>query len=273
MQIRGITKWMHRSHGASAMSTLAGALAASTLLFGACGDDGDGPAPGTDVVGSDTGSIATPPGIDYPKASEGTATKSGITGVETNVQVTAPTPNEACFIGDSVISSSGPAYPFGGATIAGTTFTCNGCPNGVPEMQGRYRVHGFAENSDSVDYSIPDPSVGRADVLFVDGNTFYYGTHNPVTQQSFQSKGYFFCSMKAENSGKHLYWNDLEASDPQAIGNWTRTDVVLSQSGGKNILLWYFDSPSTSDSGSVDVPYCRIGSTTDGQVCTDPFGG
>jgi hypothetical protein len=250
-----------------------GAVLGVAALLMACGDDGGGPGPGTDTAtGGDTANtIPLPGGISYCDPGTATATKSGVTCVETNVQVEPVTPNASCFANDEIIEHTGLAYPWGGATIGGRTFTCNGCPNGLPILQGRFRVHGYLPDSDTVDYREPDPVTDLAWILFIDGNTFFTIEYDAQRQRTSWSRGRYFCSMKAENGAKHLYWQDLESSNSASVGQWTRTDTILSSGGGKNLLIKFFNSVNTSDASGIDFPFCKIGTTTDGQLCNDPF--
>lgn len=252
--------------------SIVASVAGFAVISAGCGDDDNNVVPGTDTTIIGDTALTPPAGIVYPKASDGTATRSGITGVETNASVTEPTQNPACFSGDSVVDHNGLGYPWGGANLADTSFTCNGCPNGLPVLQGRFRLHGFKPNSDEVDYSEPNPVTDYASVLFVDGNTFYVATHDAREGKSTWSSGYYFCSMKAENGAKHLYWQDLDSAKAENVGGWTRTDTILSQGSGNNLLIKFFDTVDTSNGGGLNYPYCRIGSSTDGQVCFDPFG-
>ncbi len=244
-------------------------LAGLAVLATGCGDDNNSNT--TTDTGGDTSTWNPPPGLGACEPGSGTDTKSGLTCVETAVNVTPIEPNPACTQSDSVVTGDGLAYPWAGATIAGTNFTCNGCPNGLPELQGRFRVHGFKPDSDEVDYSQPDPATDYASILFVEGNTFYVATHDARENSTTWSRGYYFCSMKLENGAKHIYWNDLDSSESASVGNWTRTDTILSQGGGKNLLIKFFGSTNTADARGIDFPYCKIGTSTDGQVCSDPF--
>jgi len=240
-------------------------LVGVTVLAVGCGDDDKGPVGTTDTaVGVD--SNCTP--------GQATATRSGVTCVETNTGATSIAQPSSCTAGDSLVSHDGFAYPWTGATIGAKSFSCNACPNGLPVLQGKFRVHGFQENADKVDYSAPDPVTDYAWVLFVDGNTFYSAENDVVAGKSTQARGYYFCSMKSENSAKHLYFVDLENSNPDRVGQWSRTDSVLSQSNGNSLLIKFFNNAAnTGDASGFDYPFCRIGSTADGQTCYDPFGG
>lgn len=251
-------------------------MVGATMFAAGCGDDDKGPITPTDTTsGADsTPVVPKPTGFPYCTPAEATATRSGVTCVETNTGATPITQPANCTMGDTILTRNGLSYPWTGATVGNKTFSCNSCPNGHPDLQGRYRIHGWKEGSEQVDYSIPNPVTDQAWVLFVDGNTFYSAEHDAIRQRSSQSRGYYFCSMKVENGAKHLYFSDVENSNPEGIGNWSRTDSILSQNGGNNLLIRFFhNAADTTDKSGIDFPFCRIGSVTDGQTCTDPFGG
>ncbi len=196
---------------------------------------------------------------------------SALTGVKWDVPgITAPTPNAACATaGTQVLTSTGVTYPWGGLTAGGTTYTCNGCPQGHPDMQGRWRVHGFEETDlNNVDYSFySDSTKDRAVDMFVDGNTFMFTENDETALQTVTvSRGWYFCSMKPENGAQHLFWTNLDA---QGVNSDTyETDVVLAQ-GGNNVA-WFFFHELGGDKG-IWYAFCRIGSTANGTTCNDPF--
>lgn len=239
-----------------------------------CGDGDPGPTTDTSTGGDTATVIPKPQGITYCTPAEGSATRSAVTCIETAGAPAAIQQPGSCTAGDSMVSNDDLAYPWAGATVGTKTFSCNACPNGMPELQGRFRVHGFQPDADKVDYSAPNPVTDYAWVLFVDGNTFYSAENDVVQGMTTQSSGYYFCSMKSENSAKHLYFVDLNNSNPDRIGQWSRTDSILSQNGGNNLLIKFFNNAAnTNDASGYDYPFCRIGSTSDGQTCQDPFGG
>jgi hypothetical protein len=247
---------------------------ASLLGFAACDSDsdGDGVSANPDVPGDTTSAVGTtqvakPAGVSF--CTSGTATKSDVTCVETAVAVGPVTPDAACDAASIIRLEGGLGYPWGGATIGAKSFTCNGCPNGLPELQGRWRAHGFVPDTDDMDYRYPDAKTDLATVLFVDGNTFYAAEADARDGSSWQSRGFYFCGMKPESGGKHIYWADLDARG--AIVNWTRTEPILSR-GPDNLLIKYFNSATDlGDPTGFNYPYCRIGSSRDGQICNSPF--
>jgi hypothetical protein len=254
-----------------------GSVAALVGALGACdGDAGttpEGDTSGADVgVATGTSQVAKPAGVRF--CTSGSDTKSAVTCVETAVSVDPVTPDAGCDPAQIIGLDGGLGYPWGGANVTGRSgaaksFTCNGCPNGLPELQGRWRAHGFVEDSDEPDYRYPDAKTDLATVLFVDGNTFYAAEADARDGSSWQSRGFYFCGMKPESSGKHIYWADLD--DNGAIVNWTRTDPILT-SGSDNLLITYFNSLiDVSVTTSVSYGYCRIGSSRGGQVCNSPF--
>ncbi len=197
---------------------------------------------------------------------------SALTGVNTKVTVTAPTPNASCATADQLEPpTGGAAYPWGGLTVGATTYTCNGCPDGLKELQGSWRLHGFlpAPNDDTPDYAWPDPATDGGFVLRVDGNTFYTRDVDPQQSTNEVSRGWYFCSMKPENGQKHLYWVNTETDPSGGAGDVTRTDRILTD-GSDRLLVFFFDDPATGTS-NFPYPLCRIGSTVGDQTCTDPF--
>ncbi len=248
-------------------------LGAAMVLSALAGcDDGGGttPAdtsPGGDVAAVGTTQIARPAGISA--CGSGPSSRSDVTCVETNVSADPVTPNASCDPATIIALEGALTYPWGGAEVGAKSFTCNGCPNGLPELQGEFRAHGFVDDSDEPDYRYPDTKTDYATVLYVEGNTFYTATYDARAQRAGETRGFYFCSMKPENNAKHLYWADLDANG--AITNWTRTDVVLTQ-GVDNLLLKFFNSATDlSDTTGFNYAYCRIGSSRGGQTCNSPF--
>jgi len=240
------------------------------LALGGCGDGTS--EPGGPDSGVDTSPVGTPPYLTYCTPAQGTATRSALTCVETDVGVTPVTPNPQCAEADSEFPNPGGlTYPFGGLTVGGTSYTCNGCPNGHPDIQGRWRFHmmGRQENPDLVDYTLPDPVTDYAQVLFVDGNTFYWGVRDVQEQRTAQHRGYYFCSMRTENSAKHIYWVFTDSDESDSVSRILRTDTILS-GGSNNFLFSIFDSP-TGGSEFQNFYYCRFGSSKDGHTCGDPM--
>lgn len=241
-------------------------------LLAVAGCDSDGTTPSGDSGGDTPAAVGTtqvrkPAGVSF--CTSGTGTKSAVTCVETAVAVGPVTPDSACDPAQITTLAGGLGYPWGGATVGAKSFTCNGCPNGLPELQGRWRAHGFVDDSDEPDYRYPDAKTDLATVLFVDGNTFYAAEADARDGSSWQSRGFYFCGMKPESGGKHIYWADLDASG--AIVNWTRTDPILS-SGPDNLLIKFFNSATNlGDTTGFNYGYCRLDSSRGGQVCNSPF--
>ena len=197
---------------------------------------------------------------------------SPLTGVNTNVQVTPVTPNPLCDPSQVDLGPHGATYPWGGLTVAGKRYTCNRCPTGLRDFQGRWRAHGWDSAGD------PDYALGMtagpddAETLFVDGNTFYSRIYDRQDDASVEVRGWFFCGQKPEQSDEHLFWVVLEASPPGTFGfspgTIFETDVILS-AFNDNKLITYLDDIGAPT--SVDIGYCRIDTTRAGQVCNDPF--
>jgi hypothetical protein len=248
-----------------------GAAMAMAAVVGGCDDSGTSTpdAPSGPGLSSQEGTsqISRPAGIT--NCGGGSDTRSDLTCVDTNVRVDAVTPNASCDPSSITFLDGALTYPWGGAKVGAKSFTCNGCPNGLPELQGDFRAHGFVEDSDEPDYRYPDTKTDYAVVLKVDGNTFYTATYDARDKKAGETRGFYFCSMKPENNAKHLYWIDLD--DNGAIINETRTDVVLT-SGVDNLLLKFFNSATdTTDPTGFNYAFCRIGSSRGGQICNSPF--
>ena len=193
--------------------------------------------------------------------------KSPLTGVQTNVTKTEPTPNPECAAAD-VIPGSGAKYPWGGFAAGGTTYTCNACPNGHGDMQGSYRFHGFDDGREQVDYSYPNPTEYK-EVVKIDGNTFYTAVEDNIEGHSaYYTRGWYFCSQPPENGSKHLFWVSLDSDDPTQKTSVAETDPILSD-GPDNTRLFFYDQIGGT-TGTARL-YCKIGSERDGQTCTDPF--
>ena len=254
-------------------------LALVLSLTAACNDSGSGTPDTTDTTDT-TANDTTTSDTQTTNATETTvatdtdtgevaAGTSPLTGVNTNVTVTEPTPNAACATADHPSAATGGAeYPWGGLTVGTTAYTCNGCPDGLPELQGSWRLHGFQDppNDETPDYNYPDPATKGAFELLVDGNTFMVRDSDPSAGTDVVSRGWYFCSQKPENDHKYLYWVDLGKSGADAI---TRTDTVLTD--GTNNLLLFFFANAVSGTESLPYPLCRLGTTRNGQTCDDPF--
>ncbi len=212
----------------------------------------------TDTTGGDTVPDTVTPGV------------SALTGVNTNVTVTEPTPNAGCAASEVDNGDHGASYPWGGLTAAGTSYTCNKCPSGLQDFQGMFRAHGFAADETTPDYDKgADASSDDAELLYIDGNTFYFKLYDKQTNTTDEARGWFFCSQKPENNGEHLFWvvTDGIQGAPQD-GDINRTDVILSQ-GADRKLISYFDE--LTGQTNVQIGYCKIGTSSGGKTCNNPF--
>lgn len=178
----------------------------------------------------------------------------------------APPRNPAC--SPPATTSKGQQVPWKGYAKGNLTFTCNACPTGDPEIQGSWRL---------VDGETDDPSVpfsdGAKEVIQFDGNTFTDHLHQPdhdvMTDQT--TSGWYFCADKAELPSKHHVFVLQSAAPDGAFNNHAGdafgADVLMA---GPNILvLDMYDGIAGNNLGPYH--YCRIGSTVNGNACTDPF--
>ncbi|TNF30734.1 MAG: hypothetical protein EP329_13415 [Deltaproteobacteria bacterium] len=228
---------------------------AALFLVAACGDDGGGTTTdttnGTDTVTTDTNTNAN---------------TSSVTGVSSEgVTCTEPTPAAGCTGANSDASNVGFEYPWCGLTAGSTTYTCQGCPMGRLNFQGKYRA---------VKDGLASPPVldfdNYKETLFIDGNTFsihIVDDSGGVTT----GKGWFMCAEKPEQLNEHTYWMFTEASSPD--GAWTagtvlESDHIIVQGTDQAVISWY---DSVGAQTYVDLEYCRIGSQLSGVECTDPF--
>lgn len=208
---------------------------------------------------------------DTPLAPEtNSSDRSALTGVYTDVSVTAPPRNPLCH--DSSIDSRvhGARYPWAGLEVAGILYTCNRCPTGLETLQGRFRAHGYAEDNETPDFSEGgDAATGDADLLEVDGNTWHRKRYGPASRQLIESRGWFFCSQQPEHPNEHLFWVSTEVvAGPGAVGDTARSDVVLSAGRDRHLISWFAE---VDGSLFYQSSYCRIGTAQNGKVCTDPF--
>lgn len=246
------------------------------ILIG-CGDDESSGNDATTTTTADTsGDTNVTPGT------------SAVTGVNTNVTPvpTNPNPtNEGCDSSTAASNTTGAKYPWGGLTVEGTAYTCNGCPFGKAEAQGMYRLHGFADADGDpcdpedagceADYSTPDPVTDLAEILYFDGNTWYSKYKDVKAEggsKTVETRGYYFCSMKPENSNAHTFWFTLDAEPEGTLGANTgdvkRSDVILGTNA--NLLIFWFDG-LTGATGQ-QYKYCKFGEVdTYGNTCGNPF--
>ncbi len=239
----------------SFMPRLVVLIASCALALGACGDD-DPDDNGNDVIGGvDTGGPVV-------------AGVSQLTGVDTRVNVTPPAAAD-CDQSTFIDGIHGAQYPWGGATIAGQTYTCNGCPGGHPEVQGMYRVMGFDDDG-TANPDLPDADNDYAELLYIDGNTWYSVIRDARAGTTTETRGWFFCAMKPEHPNAHTFWTTTAVDQGSAqVGGVNESDVFLTLGGGAEMLLFWTNEPGTSL--GIELGYCRIGSTVGGKLCQSPF--
>lgn len=239
-------------------------IAIPFFALAACdSDDGNNGTPdATDTTGGDTGADTVTPGT------------SALTGVNTNVTVTAPTRNPNCDSTEVDNGNNGTKYPWGGLTVDGTAYTCNKCPTGLADFQGKWRAHGFQDADETQpDYTKGgDADTGDAEVLYIDGNTWYSHLHDHQEMKSVETRGWFVCTQQPEHPNEHLYWVTLQAVPEGTLGanngDINESDVILSSGGDKKLIAWY---DSTTSEQNVQIGYCKIGTSSGGQTCNDPF--
>ncbi|MFO0747625.1 MAG: hypothetical protein U1F43_18445 [Myxococcota bacterium] len=245
---------------------------AALLAIGACSDD---------KTTTDTSTGDTTSTTDTTTDTSTTDTTGGNTSAVTGVTKPAnpkaePTPNAGCATSDNLSyeATAGFTYPWEGATVDGTTYTCDGCKTGDSKLQGQWRVHGFvnADGTGDMDYDFPDPATDYAETLFVDGNTWVSHIKDVKASSEGTVRGFYFCSQKPEMATQHLFWIVTASDDAdKPVGYVFETDVVLS-AGGDNLILDWYDEPGSV--GNQDFQYCRLG-TKNGdnaeQTCTNPF--
>ncbi len=238
------------------------------VAVAACGDDdGGNTTPDADATSPsetrDTTTQEVGPGI------------SPITGVNTNVTVTEPTRNAACS-NDEFFTGTGAKYPWGGFTMGDTTYTCNACPNGDPQLAGAWRAFEFDEEDDLEDYDKPDPS-DYAEVITIDGNTFKYEIFDSAgSPKDIVARGYYACLQQPEHPNKHYLWVVTEG---QGTGQWYSTggsfgsDVILIMQNDWR-AYWFNDIRTTNaekPKGDDEKPYCKVGTSKNGKDCVNPF--
>lgn len=195
---------------------------------------------------------------------------SALTGVNTNVTVTTPTPNASCNAGAVDTGTHGAKYPWGGLTAGSSNFTCNKCPGGIDSLQGRWRAHGWQEDKITPDYEIGSQS-NEGEILYIDGNTWYSHWVKPDGTE-FEVRGWYMCSQQPEHPNEHLFWVSLEAVPSSALGNEVksiyRSNVKLD-AGINNMLFEWFNE--LTGSGLYQTGYCKIGTERGGVTCNNPF--
>lgn len=243
------------------------------LLFGPIGCDSEG------------GTVLTP--ADQPDGASfggngGNGGTGGVGGIDAP-DVSQPGPgvdrNEECRDPDLKIHGS-QHVEWNGYETEGTTYTCNSCPGGVQDLQGRWRL---------VDFDTGDPEVplagGDREVLEFNGNTWkqtlddddpQYGRVTGITQ------GWYFCGVKPEVNAE-LKVFIVSAADPPGVfgfdvgGHWAGQPLFAQTA--KTMALQFHQSVTSESLGYFT--YCRIGTTIgvedcgDGspceRECTDPF--
>ena len=258
-----------------------GALAA----LAACGDDTTQKTTdaGFDaILGSDgTGTTTNPTDT----TSVGTGGVSPITGVNTSVPYTTPTPNAGCDPTEVDHGTYGAVYPWGGYThwdTGHTRFTCNQCPGGRAAIQGRYQLIGRGDGGEGeFDPDFPLAS-DEIESLYVDGNTFYVHWRDTRNGDEYEWRGYYFCSQKPENPKERIVWVPTEVvqagpSDNQVVvGKGDVSDPQLtSQEISGAAYLFYFDDGALIGGTGVGYEYCRWGTEIDvggvTKLCRDRF--
>ena len=243
-------------------------VAPLAILATACGDDDGGTDTGTDTA-TDNGTD-TDTGTDT--AVDTTPGTSALTGVNTNVSVTAPTRNANCDSTEVDNVPHGALYPWGGLDAAGTEFTCNKCPGGLADFQGMWRAHGFAADDTTPDYSQgADASNDDAESLYIDGNTWYSRFHDQQSNTTTETRGWFFCSQQPEHPNEHLFWVTTDVEDTSGsskVGDINRSNVILSSGADKKLIEWFDELTGQT---YVQIGYCKIGTSSNGQSCNDPY--
>ncbi|MFT7582379.1 MAG: hypothetical protein ACI9MR_004061 [Myxococcota bacterium] len=236
-----------------------GCLAAMTALtaFTACDDDaagGDTTATDTADTTTDTGDTNTTPGTS---AVTGVSVAADCNGVD-------QTGCTATYQG-----TGGFTYPMCPPTIGSTDYTCQKCPSGIAGLQGMYRVFGEDENMEP-DYSTPDPDTDYAELLFIDGNSWYSVIKDARNGSTAETRGYYMC-VDAGQRGEQIFFITTDVSQAGAggakVGDVTETDLIAS--GTDVINLFYYTEAGTAVDTGIFLFYCRIGSMTGGQTCTN----
>lgn len=198
---------------------------------------------------------------------------SALTGVNTNVTVTTPTPNASCNAGAVDTGTHGAKYPWGGLTAGDKNYTCNKCPGGLQDFQGSFRAHGYAADETTPDYDKGNSAAtGDAEILFIDGNTWYSKFYDKQSNTTQETRGYFVCTQQPEHPNEHLFWVVTEVVDDGGsgleAGDILRTDVILSQGSDRKLIYWFDDLVGQT---YVQIGYCKIGTAAEGKTCNNPF--
>ena len=198
---------------------------------------------------------------------------SALTGVNTNVTVTAPTRNANCDNTEVDNGNNGAKYPWGGLTAGTTTYTCNKCPTGLADFQGKWRAHGYKADMTTPDYSKgADAATDDAEIFYVDGNTYYSHFHDQQEGKSVETRGWYVCTQQPEHAHEHIFWVTLEATPAGVLGSNAgdigESDVILSQGSDKKLITWYDEVDGAT---SLQMGYCKIGTSSGSQTCNNPF--
>lgn len=257
------------------------ALVALTFLLSACpSDDPEG--------GNDAGITADPgtpdtytPPIDSGPPPDAGSTKSALTGVETNVAVTPPTPNAGCDQSDVETGDFGATYPWGGYThwdADQTEFTCNQCPNGEPGMSGMYQLIGRTNNGEGeLDPDLPELT-DWVEVLYIDGNTFYQRMLDAKSGDEWVFRGYYVCTQKPENGNERILWipTEVDKAGPSGnqavVGKGAVSDgFLVSQDVEGVFLLYWYDDGALTGGAWLSFEYCKFNADIEGKSCRNRF--
>lgn len=242
------------------------------ILLAACGPDDETKTDATTPTTTATDTAS-------PNDTTGSQT-SQLTGVTTPASPDPePTANAGCAGATNLTyaPTEGLAYPWQGLDLGAKDYTCNGCKSGDPNLQGSWRVHGFAnpDGTGDMDYDHPDALTDYGETLKIDGNTFEVHIRDatqPEGERDSIYRGWYFCSQKPEQNNEHLYWVVTEVDDgEQTVGTVIETDVVLT-GGANNINMYWYEAPGAPQ--SLNLQYCRVGTTNpdnNAQICNAPF--
>tara|TARA_B100001094_G_C18127355_1_gene770247 strand:+ start:363 stop:1034 length:672 start_codon:yes stop_codon:yes gene_type:complete len=180
----------------------------------------------------------------------------------------APNRSSSCEVAPAS-KVQGCKVPWVGAQVGAKSYTCNRCVAGDPLVQDRWRA---------IDGKTEDPSVILSDqfreVLTIDGNTWHLHVKmvdpNGVEQEVFVD-GWYWCSDAAEvKSGKNVH-HVLRVDGSDFFG-WDTSYLFTAYflTNGPDLLAWSMDRGFEQEHIG-ELIYCRIGSTVNGKLCTDPF--
>ncbi len=174
-------------------------------------------------------------------------------------------------------STNGTVIPWTGFIHDGTTYTCNACPNGDPEIQGTWR---FVHDPDDPTKIGED---GALETVKFDGNTFTirsYAKDDKGKMATSVKRGWYFCGLKPEfpNEMKGFVTTDVQTDgfcEGPVGACWEPglifTGYTLGNGGGGLLWDWFYDFVTDSTSTDADQPYCRIGTFVGEHPCEDPF--